>query len=440
MGPGNVEMVAEARDRLQQETNFANGAPRRSAPLDYIICGIWPTGKHNSAAARGHPGQKSSSLYNTANTRYCMIIVSTMSIAKQRRLFFLSPRAQTCSFSTPHPSATRGFVARGRRIDKNVLSAVSPTRVLPTFNNGEGDVSRLPPRVVAYIATRGSFLFYYYHYYRVVARGTRVLRRAPFPVDRHSGNWLRPRGGGFHSGARSVRRERSIYVHYQFDWTKTKCPGSVRAVSYCSPLRQQTTWSNLFSTATVPERRAAASRIALWCGGGIGTWGCPVEAVVVYYSSSSSNKTNDLRPSLISPKTNRFTTTSAVLLPHMTRTQFSLPLAVARTPPLVPPSDYPVFCRFFLSTFPCFRSNYVFPDWFSFRFTSPFAWYQVSFLLFLRGAPTSLRWSPIVAAVLKSSARLLDCVAVLPSVMGDVTHDVLTKNARVPASSGPTLV
>jgi len=29
-----------ARDRLQQETNFANGAPRRLAPLDYIICGI----------------------------------------------------------------------------------------------------------------------------------------------------------------------------------------------------------------------------------------------------------------------------------------------------------------------------------------------------------------------------------------------------------------
>jgi len=29
-----------ARDRLQQETNSANGAPRRLAPLDYIICGI----------------------------------------------------------------------------------------------------------------------------------------------------------------------------------------------------------------------------------------------------------------------------------------------------------------------------------------------------------------------------------------------------------------
>lgn len=29
-----------ARDRLQQETNFANGAPRRLAPLDYVICGI----------------------------------------------------------------------------------------------------------------------------------------------------------------------------------------------------------------------------------------------------------------------------------------------------------------------------------------------------------------------------------------------------------------
>jgi len=31
----------KARDRFQQETNFANGAPRRLAPLDYIInCGI----------------------------------------------------------------------------------------------------------------------------------------------------------------------------------------------------------------------------------------------------------------------------------------------------------------------------------------------------------------------------------------------------------------
>lgn len=50
---------------------------------------------------------------------------------------------------------------------------------------------------------------------------------------------------------------------------------SVRAaVSYRSPLRQQTTWSNLFSTAAVPERRARSIRSA----------------------SSCSNKTNDLRP------------------------------------------------------------------------------------------------------------------------------------------------
>lgn len=33
------EAVA-VRDRLQQETNSTNGAPRRLASLDYVICGI----------------------------------------------------------------------------------------------------------------------------------------------------------------------------------------------------------------------------------------------------------------------------------------------------------------------------------------------------------------------------------------------------------------
>lgn len=55
-GAGKVEAVAVARDRLQQETNFANGAPRRLAALDYIICGIWPTGKHITQLSSGGGG------------------------------------------------------------------------------------------------------------------------------------------------------------------------------------------------------------------------------------------------------------------------------------------------------------------------------------------------------------------------------------------------